>query len=77
MIPVNILHLLSIADSPEWRGKNYVCLGNGEYSSRWGYSANVNEFTTKIPYCDNCLHRILVTTIPANVMRNFNHNDEN
>ena len=68
MIPVNILHLLSIADSPERRGKNYVCLGNGEYSSRWGYSANVNEFAPKLPYCDTCLHRILVTTIPVNEM---------
>ena len=68
MIPVNILHLVSIADSPERRGKNYISLGNGEYTSRWGYSANVNFFAHKLPYCDTCLHRMLVTRIPVNAI---------
>ena len=34
MIPVRLFHLLSIADSPEHRSKNYISLGSGLYSGR-------------------------------------------
>lgn len=44
-----------------------VCLGNGQYSSWWGYAANDNDLFLKLPYFDNCLHRILVIIILRNV----------
>ena len=59
MIPVRVFHLLSIADSPERRSKNYISLGNGEYSGRWGYAANVNSISNNLPYCNICLKNAL------------------
>ena len=54
-ISVSVLHLLSIADSPERRSKNYITLGNGEFTARWGYAANVNKISSQLPYCTYCL----------------------
>jgi len=34
---------------------NYLMLGGGKYSARWGYSANISEVHQVIPTCDNCL----------------------
>jgi len=54
-IQVSVLHLLSIADSPERRSKNYITLGNGEFTARWGYAANVNMISPQLPHCNYCL----------------------
>ena len=62
MIPVKVLHLLSIADSPERRGKNYISLGNGEYTARWGYAANVHAISKHLPHCKVCLMKLLRRT---------------
>ena len=62
MIPVKVLHLLSIADSPERRGKNYISLGNGDYTARWGYAANVHKISKHLPHCKVCLKKLLNRT---------------
>ena len=62
MIPVKVLHLLSIADSPERRGKNYISLGNGDYTARWGYAANVQKISKHLPHCKVCLTKLLRRT---------------
>ena len=72
MIFVKVLHLLSIADSPERRSKNYVTLGNGEYSGRWGYKCNVNEIAHKLPHCDSCLQRSVSNTLSEHLNNNCN-----
>ena len=65
MIPVRLLHLLSIADSPERRSKNYISLGSGLYSGRWGFAANINHLSKKLPYCKICLIKAITNTIAS------------
>ena len=52
---LRIKKLLTIADSPERRSSNFINLGNGTYSARWGYGANVCELLKKLPSCQSCL----------------------
>ena len=54
MIPVQVLHSLSIVYSPERRGKNYITLGNGEYAGRWGYKCKVSYTSKQLSHCDEC-----------------------
>ena len=56
---IRIVRLLSIADSPERRSSNYVKLGNGLYTARWGYSLNVNAKHNFIVSCNDCMNIML------------------
>ena len=56
---MRIVKLLSITDSPERRCSNYVKLGNGLYSARWGYALNVNAKHKFLVSCNDCMNTML------------------
>ena len=56
---IRIVKLLSIADSPERRSSNYVKLGNGLYSARWGYALNVNAKHNFLVSCNDSMNTML------------------
>ena len=57
-----MLHLLSTANSPERKGNNYISLGNGDYTARWGYAANIHSISKHLPHCKVCLMKLLKRT---------------
>ena len=44
-----------LMDQPERRNSNGLMLGNGIYSSRWGYSVNIKSIYKNLPSCEKCL----------------------
>ena len=44
----------SLMDQPERRSSNALMLGNGIFSSRWGYSLNLNALKSVLPSCSSC-----------------------
>ena len=56
---VRITKLLSIADSPERRSSNFIMLGGGTYSARWGYGVNVKEMCNTLPSCERCFETLI------------------
>jgi hypothetical protein len=48
--------IASLQDQPERRGSNYLMLGSGKFSARWGYSCNIGEIAKHMPACDSCKH---------------------
>ena len=75
MIPVKVLHLLFITDSPERRAKNYISMGNGKYSARWGYICDVNAIANKLQHCEQCLKKLSIglSTIAEEECNNVYH----
>ncbi len=58
VVTVYLELLLSLQDQPERRGANYLMLGSGKYSARWGYSGNLTNVVSNIPTCTECLERL-------------------
>ncbi len=54
VVPIYLELLVSLQDQPERRGMNYLMLGSGKYSARWGYSCNISEFAEALPTCSSC-----------------------
>lgn len=50
----------SIMDQPERRSSNSLMLGNGLYSSRWGYSCNLKELQLVLPPCSVCFRHAMI-----------------
>ena len=53
----------SLMDQPERRSSNCLMLGNGLFSSRWGYSLNLKKLQNVIPSCSSCYQRNLQDVI--------------
>ena len=49
----------SLMDQPERRSSNAIMLGNGTFSSRWGYSLNLNALQNVLPSCSSCYKKNL------------------
>ncbi len=47
--------IVSLQDQPERRGGNYIMLGSGKYSARWGHSCNIGMIAKHLPSCDSCM----------------------
>ena len=43
-----------LQDQPEHCGSNYLMLGSGKYSARWGHSCNIGLIAKHLPSCDSC-----------------------
>ena len=63
---------VTLQDQPERRSANYVCLGNGTYTSRFGYAADLCAVSTGIPACDKCLESIPLNEDAINMTNNNN-----
>lgn len=58
VIPIYAAVIASLQDQPERRGCNYIMAGNGTYTSRWRYSADLNQLESRVPSCDSCLAKL-------------------
>ena len=58
IVNVHVELFVTLQDQPERRGANYIMLGNGRYTSRFGYAIDLIQIQEKNPACDNCLHDI-------------------
>jgi len=47
---------VTLQDQPERRGANYIMLGNGRYTSRFGYAIDLLQLSDKIPACTDCFY---------------------
>ena len=45
---------VTLQDQPERRGANYIMLGNGKYTSRFGYAVDFLQVYEKIAACEKC-----------------------
>jgi hypothetical protein len=45
---VHLELVASLQDQPEHRASNYLMLGSGKYSTRWGHSADISSLIAKI-----------------------------
>jgi hypothetical protein len=50
---------VSLQDQPEKRKGNFIGMGNGLHTPRWGYAANLSQTATKIPACNQCFQVLL------------------
>ena len=50
----------SFQDQPERRATNHLMLGNGQYTSRFRYAADLSAVSNVIPACDKCLEEELL-----------------
>jgi len=60
VVPVYMELLVSLQDQPERRSMNYLMLGSGKYSARWGFSCNIAEVSKNISTCSTCLDNIIM-----------------
>ena len=51
----HIESLVTLADQLARRESNCISHGNGKYTARWGYSADLCYLTSVVLACDNCL----------------------
>ena len=53
-VRVHVKLVASLQDQPERRSANHLVAGNSKFHARWGYSANIAAFASKLPACPNC-----------------------
>ena len=58
MVRVKAFLLASLQDQPERRGANYLTMGNGSYSARWGYAADWAVVSSRLPSCHSCASKL-------------------
>lgn len=46
--------IASLQDQPERRKSNYIMLGGGKFTSRWGYSLDIAAVASNVPACAQC-----------------------
>jgi hypothetical protein len=51
--------LASLQDQPERRKSSCIMLGGSKYSSRWGYSMDLNHVSKYVPACISCFHNLM------------------
>ena len=62
-IAVYVEMMVSLQDQPERRSANCIMLGSGQYTARWGYSANLSAISSWLPACKDCFHSLLHGTV--------------
>ena len=62
MVRVHFELLVSLQDQPERRSSNGIMGGNGNYSSRWGYSCNFKAIQNELVTCGKCMKKLLKDT---------------
>ena len=53
-----------LMDQPEKRSANCIMLGNGKFTARWGYAADIAAVLTGIPSCHDCFRKLLMNNVP-------------
>ena len=58
-----------LMDQPEKRSANYIMLGNGKYTSRWGCAGDIASVLTGIPSCQKCFSNLLSNNISNTICK--------
>ena len=61
--------IVCLGDQPERRSINYMVRGGGNFGSRFGYSANINQIK-KLPSCTNCLNSMMCGPFFCKILMN-------
>lgn len=59
MVNVHLREMTSLADQPERRDLTDMLRGNGTFTGRWGFSANLEELWLVIVPCEACKKKML------------------
>jgi len=54
MVNVHLRQIVTLADQPERKSLTQIAGGNGIFTGRWGYSANLNALWKVIVPCEEC-----------------------
>lgn len=57
----------SLQDQPERRSGNYIMLGGGRYTARWGHAADFVALVSGIPSCKDCTARLFSLALVPNI----------
>ena len=58
-VKVYVEMFASLQDQPERRHANYVMLGGGKFTARWGHAIDFASVATGVPACKDCFHQLL------------------